>query len=98
MSGSPAKSWSGLLGRRVEPRRAGMTPRTRITKSNRMGGASQNACRAGTGVLWRYRQTSYGAGEASLDRGEPLTRRREEVAEDALAVDGADGLGVELDP
>src|SRR5687768_2332856 len=44
MSGSPASIWSGLLGSRVEPRRAGITPRTRITEANREPGWSQKSC------------------------------------------------------
>src|SRR5690349_13526461 len=113
MSGSPASNWSGLLGRRVEPRRAGMTPRTRITKSNRTSGASQNSCR----LLWvRYAES--GKGVTTTGAAQPERRRkaalrwseavrsgggdarrdpREEVREDPLPVPRADRFGVELD-
>ena len=50
-SGSPARSCSGLWGSRVEPSRAGMTPRTRISERNKGARACQKSCRNWGGAL-----------------------------------------------
>src|SRR6185503_4432646 len=103
MSGSPASNWSGLLGRRVEPRRAGMTPRTRITKGNRAGGPSQKSCRGVertcSAPLWSVLREVY----SPLCRAQGDSRwgpihQAQEIGQKTLSVVGADRLGVELHP